>query len=207
MSDAARKQGLIEAAVEEANTLASEDLEPACARLAALKGDLSRVRAESKSTVLAFARADVQDPMIGEVLAEMNARAAELRSAIAEQEGAIQALDSRHVDLEVVRNALQNFDSAFDLLNDAEKQEFLRLMVRRVVVHPNEVEIEVYEGQSFSARVDGLKGKRGGKKAGMNTGGVNGAETSNSAPEQAKGTEPGSEDPRFRAQCVLAPHS
>jgi hypothetical protein len=39
---------------------------------------------------------------------------------------AAQALDSRHVDLELLRQTLADFDSAFDLVTDAEKRDFRR---------------------------------------------------------------------------------
>ena len=183
------------------------DLEPARARLAVLKTDSCRVRDESKSTVLALARAGIDQggSLVRDVLAGLEEQAGEPRGAIAEREGAIQALDCRHVDLEVVRRALSDFDSCFDLLADDEKQEFLRLMVRQVVVHP--AEVEVYEGQSFSARVEGLQGTRGGKNARVNTDEVNTADAAETAPEPRPGTKPGSEDPGFRARCVLAPRT
>jgi len=100
------------------------------------------------------------------------------------------------VDLEIVRESLQNLDSAFDLLNEGEKKEFLRLMVRKVVVHPTEVENEVYEGESFSAPVQGLKGTHGGKNVRMSPEGVNAGVFSKSAPEQQSGTKSGSDNPR-----------
>ena len=101
---------------------------------------------------------------------------------------------------------MQNFDSAFDLLNEGEKKEFLRLMVRKVVVHPTEVEIEVYEGESFSAPVQGLKGTRGGTNVRLSPEDVNAGVSSKSAPEPQPGTKPGPNDPRLRARCDMAPH-
>ena len=148
-----------------------------------------------------------EDDFMREVYDDLCEQMKQLARAVEAQKAALLSLDSRHVDLEIVRESLQNFDSAFDLLNEGEKKEFLRLMVRKVVVHPTEVEVEVYEGESFSAPVQGLKGTRGGKNVRLSPPDVNGGVSSKSAPELQPGTKPGPDDPRLRARCDMAPHS
>ncbi len=206
MRDAARQQGLIASAVEEANHLVGQSLDPARARLRGLAADLERVKGEARGMAMNLAKQDLaEDDFVREVYDDLCEQMKQLTGAVEAQKAELHSLDSRHVDLEIVRESLQNFDSAFDLLNEGEKKEFLRLMVRKVVVHPTEVEVEVYEGESFSAPVQGLKGTRGGKNVRLSPEDVNAGVFSKSAPEQQSGTKSGSDDPRLRARCDMAP--
>ena len=94
------------------------------------------------------------------------------------------------MDLDVIQRALTTFESIYDELRPAERQELLRLLVRRVRVGPSEIEVEVFEGGPVLTRVDGLR--RSPRRKGA------------SGPK-AKGTEYEGESLELRARCVLAP--
>jgi len=46
--------------------------------------------------------------------------------------------------------AIQGFDDAFEHLTSAEKRELLQLLVHKATIHPDRVDVELYDGRYAS---------------------------------------------------------
>ena len=84
------------------------------------------------------------------LLADIEARRDALRASVATAEGELAAKETEHLDLELVTQAIQGFDDAFDHLTSAEKRELLQLLVHKATVHPDRVDVELYDGRYAS---------------------------------------------------------
>ncbi|MEN0068535.1 MAG: hypothetical protein AAGA48_40825, partial [Myxococcota bacterium] len=73
-----------------------------------------------------------------------------LRASVATAEGELAAKETEHLDLELVTQAIQGFDDAFEHLTSAEKREFLQLLVHKATVYPDRVDVELYDGRYAS---------------------------------------------------------
>ena len=88
--------------------------------------------------------------MAKSTLAEIESRQAALQQSLAEAEGELPGKESQQFDLELIAQALQGFDKAFDHLTSAEKRDFLQLLIHRAVVSTDKVDVELYDGRSAS---------------------------------------------------------
>lgn len=66
--------------------------------------------------------------------------------------------------------AIRGFDTAFQYLSLAEKREFLQLMVKQVVLHPDRVEVALYDGKQASRFLEARAAASGGGGGGENGG-------------------------------------
>lgn len=146
--DAAREPRLLAEALAEAERLAEQQVAPLRERVDSLRRELaaaedtaSRVLAQILSTGLG------SSPTAKRTLSEAEARADQLRLTLAQAEGELGTRETEQLDHEALVEALRGFDAAFEHLNLAEKRELLGLMVRRVTLHPGQVEVALYEGQ------------------------------------------------------------
>ena len=195
--DGARRQELIEEAVREANKLVDEGLQPARTRLAVLKKDLTRVGKEGQRLVMALTEQGLEENVFArDRLQELEGQRRELRDAVQELEDEIAVMETRHVDMTTIREALERFDDVFDSMTDVEKQEFLALAVKQVIVHPERIEVEVYEGRRLTAQVDDLKRRKARGKGGGG-GAVDGGLGKANMPKSQNGRNRWSEDPGF----------
>ena len=53
-----------------------------------------------------------------------------------------------------MRQALEMFDEVWEALEPAEQRDLLRLMLAEVVVHPDRVELELYDGRGALSLLD-----------------------------------------------------
>ena len=157
--DAVLTQGLLSEAVAEADRLVNEVVNPARAQLESLRRSQAKVKAEFKRTLTSLAAAGLgaQEGLAAGILRDLEERASGLALAISEQEALVSGWEARRVDLDVIQRALATFESIYDELRPAERQELLRLLVKRVRVGPSEIEVEVFEGGPVLTRVDGLR--------------------------------------------------
>ena len=67
--------------------------------------------------------------------------------ALAGAEGELAVREGEQLDAEVMAQALGSFDEAFDHLTSDERREFLRLMIKQVVVYKDRIVVDLYEGR------------------------------------------------------------
>ena len=80
--------------------------------------------------------------------------------------------ETEKLDPELVRQALEGFDQAFDHLTASEKREFLQLLLSKVVIHTDRIELELYDGKRALACLETSSQQR--KTPGVNQGFVAG---------------------------------
>lgn len=83
------------------------------------------------------------------LLANAEARQAQLEVALAEAEAQCSIREVQVLDKEIVVNAIRDFDQAFEYLELAEKRELLQLLIQRVVVTPDRYEVHLHDGRAF----------------------------------------------------------
>ena len=66
---------------------------------------------------------------------------------LAEAEGELAVREGEQLDAEVMAQALGSFDEAFDHLTSDERREFLRLMIKQIVVYKDRIVVDLYEGR------------------------------------------------------------
>ena len=66
---------------------------------------------------------------------------------LAEAEGVLAVREGEQLDAEVMAQALGSFDEAFDHLTADERREFLRLMIKQIVVYKDRIVVDLYEGR------------------------------------------------------------
>ena len=142
---------LLATAVEEANQMARDKVAPLRERVSVLKRDLAQVEEEAKQTFKQILASGVAgSAMAKSTLAEIESRQEALQQSLAEAEGELAGKESQQLDLELIAQALQGFDKAFDHLTSAEKRDFLQLLIHRAVVSKDKVDVELYDGRSAS---------------------------------------------------------
>lgn len=171
---AARDPALVRQAAAEAERIAREELEPATRRIDALRRELAQVKRDGEKLLDALVAAGVKD--VGPArdrLQELDGRRQQLEQALAEEEGRLSVADAQRLDFELVVQALRDFDAAYHHLTPVERREFLQQMVDSVVVHPDRVEVALYEGTQASVNIQEalrLHRKKGGAKRGGGSG-------------------------------------
>lgn len=182
--EAARDPKLLEEAVAEANRLADHSVKPLRERATALKRELNEAEDTAAKVLTQILGAGISSSVTAKkVLADAETRAEQLRGALAAVEGELAVRETEQLDHEVMVQAIRGFDTAFQYLSLAEKREFLHLMVKEVTLHPDRVEVELYDGKQASrfmeARAAGGRGGGGGENGGSgSTGGDDQGSTS-----------------------------
>ena len=178
--EAARDPKLLEEAVAEANRLADTSVKPLRERVTALKRELGDSEDTTAKVLTQILGAGISSSATAKkVLAESEARAEQLGVALAAAEGELSVRETEQLDHEVMVQAIRGFDTAFQYLSLTEKREFLQLMVREVTLHPDRVEVELYDGKQASRFMQArAAGGRGGDD------GENGSSSSMGEPER-----------------------
>ncbi len=146
--EAARDPQLLAEAVEEANRMARDTVDPLRQRVDGLRRELAEVEAEGQTTLRQVLTSGVSNSDLARsLLADIEARRDGLRAALATAEGELAGKEAEQLDLELVTQAIQGFDSAFEHLTAAEKREFLQLLIHKATVHPDHVEVALYDGR------------------------------------------------------------
>ncbi|MEN0067305.1 MAG: hypothetical protein AAGA48_34560, partial [Myxococcota bacterium] len=113
--EADREPALLAEAVEEANRMATEHVAPLRDRVATLRRELSDVENEGQRTLRQILATGVADSDLARgLLADIEARRDALRASVATAEGELAAKETEHLDLELVTQAIQGFDDAFE---------------------------------------------------------------------------------------------
>ncbi len=177
--EAARDPKLLEEAVAEANRLADQSVKPLRERATALKRELNEAEETAARVLTQILGAGISSSATAKkALGEAEARAEQLRGALAAVEGELSVRETEQLDHEVMAQAIRGFDTAFQHLSLAEKREFLHLMVKEVTLHPDRVEVELYDGKQASrfmeARAAGGRGGGGGENGGSGSTGETG---------------------------------
>ncbi len=168
--EAGRDPELLAAAVEEANRLAREQVDPLQRRVESLRAELSQVEEEGRRVLGQVLNAGVSDSDFARsLLREIEVRRNGLRTALAREEGELAMKQTEQLDMELVLQALRGFDAAFEHLTAAEKREFLALMIHDVQVHTDHVDVLLYDGRQARTRLDQIT--RGGGPGGGRSGG------------------------------------
>jgi hypothetical protein len=146
--EAARDPKMLAAAVEEANRVAQQTVAPLRERVAVMKRDLSAAERTAEATLDTLLMVGLSDsPTAKRRLAEAEEKVGQVRLALAEAEGELAVREGEQLDAEVMAQALGSFDEAFDHLTSDERREFLRLMIKQVVVYKDRIVVDLYEGR------------------------------------------------------------
>jgi hypothetical protein len=134
--------------------------------------------------VFGVVREAARDPrLLEEAVTEANRMATEqvdplrtrvegLRVELAE--GELAGKETDQLDLEMVAEAIRGFDRAFDHLTAAERREFLQLLIHRITVHKDRVDIDLYGGRKARRFYQTKKRKKNTVSPGVEAGeGVN----------------------------------
>ena len=160
----ATEPALVAEAVEEAERLFREEIEPAQGRLTQLRGELQRVRGECEALFNMILDRELQGSRTAqERLRALEERQGQLEATIADEEGRLAVAETRHLDAEVVLEALRGFDAAFAALTGSEKKELLQQMLDRVIVYPDRIEIALYDGTEALLRLGEITKSRKGR--------------------------------------------
>jgi len=150
--EAAREPALLAEAVEEANRMAREHVAPLRERVESLRRELAEVEDEGQRTLRQVLTSGVANSDLArKLLADIEARRDALRAALSTAEGELAGKEAEQLDLELVTQAIQGFDSAFEHLTSAEKREFLQLLIHKATGHTDRVDVELYDGR-FASR-------------------------------------------------------
>ena len=145
---AARDPQMVADAVQEANRLAQQTVEPLRERVTLARRDLaSAERAADHALDAIIAAGAQQSPTSHRRLSEADAKVAQTRFALQELEAELGMRQSQQLDAEVMAQALGSFNEAFDGLTTEEKRDFLRLMIKQVVVYTDRVVVDLAEGR------------------------------------------------------------
>ena len=113
-----------------------------------LKRDLAAAEQVAETTLDSVLIAGVADgPTAKRRLAETEEKVKQVRFALAEAEGVLAVREGEQLDAEVMAQALGSFDEAFDHLTSDERREFLRLMIKQIVVYKDRIVVDLYEGR------------------------------------------------------------
>ena len=117
-------------------------------RVVDLKRDIAVAERAAEVTLDALiARGVTGRPTAKRRLAAAGTKVNQIGFAIAEAEGELSMRDGEQLDAEVMAQALGSFDEAFDHLTSDERREFLRLMIKQVVVYEDRIVVDLYEGR------------------------------------------------------------
>lgn len=162
---AAHDPRLLEAAAAEAERMAREQVSPLRARLEARRQQLRAVERDAETLLDSILAAGLGASSLAKArLTEAEARLAGLRADINEMEGTLAARETEHLDLELLKQILSDFDLTFDHLTAAEKRDFLRQMIRQIVVDEDHIVVELYDGTEQQEPFEAKKARRAAKR-------------------------------------------
>ena len=167
--DAARDPVLLQEAADEATTLAREKLEPKQREVALKRRELDKAERHGKSIFDKIVAGGVQGSVHAKrALQEAEEHETDLRRGLHRAEAELLDLEQQHLDLDMLHQVLQSFDLLYEYMDGAEKREFIGIILHRVVVHLDHVEVELYDGAEAQHLVDlqPASGKRAGGSAG-----------------------------------------
>jgi site-specific DNA recombinase len=163
---AAREPRLVAQALEEAERIAREELEPARQRLDLLRAELATVKSEASRILDVLLASGIDRTGVAkDRLTSLSARQAQLEASVAAEEGKLAVTEGTALDMDLVATALRDFDLAFDHLGPAEQKEFLAQMIDQVVAHRDRVEVGLYDGRQATVDVSAALAARIGGKA------------------------------------------
>ena len=200
---AAREPRLVEAALQEAERISREELEPAQQRLDLLRAELASVKAEANRLLDVLLASGIgQAGVAKERMGALDARQRQLEASVAECEGQLAVTQSQALDLDLVTTALRDFDLAFDHLGPAEKKELLQQMLDQVVAHRDRVEVGLYDGRQATVDVSAAMAQRAKRKKAP---AVHAAHAGVHAGEGGAGTDGQNQQdaPGVKPRCVL----
>ncbi len=159
---AARDPALLAEAVEEANRLVAAQVGPLHARVEALRREVAAADRTAEETLSRILAAGVgANATARRLLQGCEERQEQLRAALAAAEGELAAREVERLDLEVMVGAIRSFDDAFERLTVAERREVLHLMIRQIVVYPDRLQVELYEGESAVCFLQAIQRRAG----------------------------------------------
>ncbi len=203
--EAARDPKLLEEAVAEANRLADQSVKPLRERATALKRELSEAEDTAARVLTQILGAGISSSATAKkALAEAENRAEQLRGALAAVEGELSVRETEQLDHEVMVQAIRGFDMAFQYLSLAEKREFLHLMVKEVTLHPDRVEVELYDGKQASRFME-ARAATAGRGGGGENGGSGSTGGSNQESTHQNDETPAVDQPGFVTGGVWLP--
>jgi site-specific DNA recombinase len=145
--EAARDPKLLEEAVEEANRLAREQVDPLKKRVEQVRRELAEAEDQAARTLSQILSAGIMASSTAKkLLSDAEERQSQLRAALQQAEGELATRETEQLDLQVMVDAIQGFDAAFEHLTLAEKREFLQLLCKSVEVHKDHLVVEMYQG-------------------------------------------------------------
>ncbi len=156
--EVARDPRLVDEATAEANRIASQEVNPLRERVAALRKESAASEARAHEVLGQILRGGLGESQTArQMLSELEARVQQLRQALAEAEGELATRETDQLNKETVLQALRGFDTVFDRLTPAEQREFLGLLLKRVTVSADRIEVELYEGTRAVRMLQGLR--------------------------------------------------
>ena len=161
--EAATDTALVDRAVAEAEALARDCVGPLDLRLKDLRRELGAVEAEGTTTLDRLLAAGLGESSFGtERLKELEQRRAQLQQAVAEVEGQLAVHQGSQLDREALILALRSFDEVFEKLSPGEQKDFLQRLVHKAVVHPDRIEVHLYDGREALVWLDDVHTVRSG---------------------------------------------
>lgn len=146
--EAARDPLLLQDAIQEAEHIAGGQVAPLRTRVDSLRRELAQVEEEGQRLLRSILSNKIEgNTFARQMLGDIEARRDGLKGALSEAEGRLAEKEGQQLDAEMLADAIRSFDVAFDHLTGAEKRDFLQLMLHRVVVHPDQIEVELYDGK------------------------------------------------------------
>lgn len=147
---------------EEANRLVAAQVGPLHARVEALRREVAAADRTAEETLSRILAAGVgANATARRLLQGCEERQEQLRAALAAAEGELAAREVERLDLEVMVGAIRSFDDAFERLTVAERREVLHLMIRQIVVYPDRLQVELYEGESAVCFLEAIQRRAG----------------------------------------------
>ena len=159
--DAASDPALVDRAIAEAEALARDRIGPLDVRLQDLRRELASVEDEGRRTLETLLAAGVAGSSFGaDRLRQLEERRAQLTQAVAEGEGELAVHKGAQLDREALVQALQSFDRVFNTLSLGERKDFLERLVHNAVVHPDRIEVHLYDGREALVWLDDVRAVR-----------------------------------------------
>ena len=164
--EASSDPALIDQAIAEAEALARDRVGPLDTRLHGLLRELKEVEDEGRSTLDKLLAAGLAKSSFGlDRLKVLEERRAQLTQAVAEARGELAVHKGAQLDREALIEALQSFDKVFDALSGGERRDLLDRLIQRAVVHPDRVEVHLYDGREALVWLDDVRAVRSGVRS------------------------------------------
>jgi chromosome segregation ATPase len=155
VKDAAAAPEVLRSAIDQANTLAEEVLDPLKREVESLRKQLSSVEDEARRAVQSALAGGIADSgLVKERLADLESSRSALRTRLAQAEAELSQRTSEHIELDFIHQTIRDFAAVWDHMLKDEKREFLGTLIKEILVHPDRVEVEIYDGRRARAVLD-----------------------------------------------------